>query len=252
MDMDGAVIVTGGARRIGSRLSERLAQDGFTVIIHYNSSSEEAENLAKDIRRRGGNAEILQSDLSNLSEVQNLIDRAESSFGTNVTGLVNNASMYTHDDMETIDYQSFSSHMLVNSYAPLILSRELHKRAKGWVVNILDFKIESPNPDFLSYTISKFTLASITNILARELAPKLRINAVAPGHTLTSDYLDEDKLESANSTAPLGFGPSPDDVADAVLYLAKAKSVTGQTIFVDGGERFRQQTRDPAFSGGQR
>ena len=138
--MGGAVIVTGGARRIGSRLSERLAQDGYTVIIHYNSSSEEAENLAKDIRRRGGNAEILQSDLSNLSEVQNLIDRAESSFGINVTGLVNNASMYTYDDVETIDYQSFSSHMLVNSYAPLILSRELHKRAKGWVVNILDFK----------------------------------------------------------------------------------------------------------------
>ena len=250
--MDGAVIVTGGARRIGSSLSKRLAQDGFTVIIHYNSSSEEAENLARDIRRRGGNAEILQSDLSNLSEVHNLIDRAESSFGTNVAGLVNNASMYAHDDVETIDYQSFSSHMLVNSYAPLILSRELHKREKGWVVNILDFKIESPNPDFLSYTISKFALASITNMLARELAPKLRINAVAPGHTLTSDYLDQDKLESVNSTAPLGFGPSPDDVADAVLYLAKAKSVTGQTIFVDSGERFRQQKRDPAFSGDQR
>ena len=249
--MEEAVIVTGGARRIGRRLSERLAQDGFFVIIHYNSSSEAAENLATGIRRRGGRAETLQSDLSNLSDIYKLVKMAESSFEIKITGLVNNASMYAYDDVETIDHESFSSHMLVNSYAPLILSRELHKTGGGWVVNILDFKIKSPNSDFLSYTLSKFSLASITDILARELAPRLRVNAVAPGHTLTSDYLDEDKLESVNSTAPLGFGPSPEDVADAVLYLAKAKSVTGQTIYVDGGERFRQQMRDPAFSGDQ-
>ena len=247
--MDGAVIVTGGSRRIGKKISQLLSSAGFPVIIHYNSSSSEAEELASELRSRGGMAETLMCDLSSTSDLEDMIGRADAIFNVGIAGLVNNASMYSYDDVDSIDHRSFSSHMSVNAYAPLTLSTQMHKRGRGWVVNILDFKVESPNSDFLSYTISKFALASVTDILARELAPVLRVNAVAPGHTLTSDYLDEGKLESTNSSTPLGVGPSPDDIADAVLYLAKAKSVTGQTIFVDGGERFRQQPRDPAFSG---
>ena len=247
--MDGAVIVTGGSRRIGKKISQLLSSAGFPVIIHYNSSSSEAEELASELRSRGGMAETLMCDLSSTSDLEDMIERADAIFNVGIAGLVNNASMYSYDDVDSIDHRSFSSHMSVNAYAPLTLSTQMHKRGRGWVVNILDFKVESPNSDFLSYTISKFALASVTDILARELAPVLRVNAVAPGHTLTSDYLDEGKLESTNSSTPLGLGPAPDDIADAVLYLAKAKSVTGQTIFVDGGERFRQQPRDPAFSG---
>ena len=247
--MDGAVIVTGGSRRIGKKISQSLSSAGFPVIIHYNSSSSEAEELASELRSRGGMAETLMCDLSSTSDLEDMIERADAIFNVGIAGLVNNASMYSYDDVDSIDHRSFSSHMSVNAYAPLTLSTQMHKKGRGWVVNILDFKVESPNSDFLSYTISKFALASVTDILARELAPVLRVNAVAPGHTLTSDYLDEGKLESTNSSTPLGVGPSPDDIADAVLYLAKAKSVTGQTIFVDGGERFRQQPRDPAFSG---
>ena len=247
--MDGAVIVTGGSRRIGKKISQLLSSAGFPVIIHYNSSSSEAEVLASELRSRGGMAETLMCDLSSTSDLEDMIERADAIFNVGIAGLVNNASMYSYDDVDSIDHRSFSSHMSVNAYAPLTLSTQMHKRGRGWVVNILDFKVESPNSDFLSYTISKFALASVTDILARELAPVLRVNAVAPGHTLTSDYLDEGKLESTNSSTPLGVGPAPDDIADAVLYLAKAKSVTGQTIFVDGGERFRQQPRDPAFSG---
>ena len=247
--MDGAVIVTGGSRRIVRKISQLLSSAGFPVIIHYNSSSSEAEELASELRSRGGMAETLMCDLSSTSDLEDMIERADAIFNVGIAGLVNNASMYSYDDVDSIDHRSFSSHMSVNAYAPLTLSTQMHKRGRGWVVNILDFKVESPNSDFLSYTISKFALASVTDILARELAPVLRVNAVAPGHTLTSDYLDEGKLESTNSSTPLGVGPAPDDIADAVLYLAKAKSVTGQTIFVDGGERFRQQPRDPAFSG---
>ena len=247
--MDGAVIVTGGSRRIGKKISQLLSSAGFPVIIHYNSSSSEAEELASELRSRGGMAETLMCDLSSTSDLEDMIERADAIFNVGIAGLVNNASMYSYDDVDSIDHRSFSSHMSVNAYAPLTLSTQMHKRGRGWVVNILDFKVESPNSDFLSYTISKFALASVTDILARELAPVLRVNAVAPGHTLTSDYLDEGKLESTSSSTPLGVGPAPDDIADAVLYLAKAKSVTGQTIFVDGGERFRQQPRDPAFSG---
>ena len=114
-------------------------------------------------------------------------------------------------------------------------------------MNILDYKIASPNADFLSYTISKFALEGATKTLARDLAPRVRINAVAPGHTLGSDYLNDGELAEAQISAPLGIGPTPGNIADAVSYLASAKAVAGQTIYVDGGERFRQRDRDPAF-----
>ena len=202
--MDGAVIVTGGSRRIGRKISQSLSSAGFPIIIHYNSSSSEAEELASELRSRGGMAETLMCDLSSTSDLEDMIERADAIFNVGIVGLVNNASMYSYDDVDSIDHRSFSSHMSVNAYAPLTLSTQMHKRGRGWVVNILDFKVESPNSDFLSYTISKFALASVTDILARELAPVLRVNAVAPGHTLTSDYLDEGKLESTNSSTPLG------------------------------------------------
>ena len=137
--------------------------------------------------------------------------------------------------------------MQVNVFAPLILTNSLSRGTGGWIVNILDYKIASPNADFLSYTISKFALDGATTTLAKDLAPGVRINAVAPGHTLGSDHLDDDGLADAQISAPLGMGPTPSDIADAVVYLASAKTVTGQTIYVDGGERFRQRNRDPAF-----
>jgi NAD(P)-dependent dehydrogenase (short-subunit alcohol dehydrogenase family) len=141
----------------------------------------------------------------------------------------------------------WADHMRVNVYAPLILTNSLSNNGGGWIVNILDYKIASPNADFLSYTISKFALEGATKTLARDLAPKVRINAVAPGHTLGSDYLNDGELAEAQISAPLGIGPTPGNIADAVSYLASAKAVAGQTIYVDGGERFRQRDRDPAF-----
>ena len=153
--MDGAVIVTGGSRRIGKKISQLLSSAGFPVIIHYNSSSSEAEELASELRSRGGMAETLMCDLSCTSDLEDMIERADAIFNVGIAGLVNNASMYSYDDVDSIDHRSFSSHMSVNAYAPLTLSTQMHKRGRGWVVNILDFKVESPNSDFLSYTISK-------------------------------------------------------------------------------------------------
>lgn len=245
--MQGAVLVTGGAKRIGRAISVRLADAGFQVVVHYRYSSEEAIETVRLIKEKGGSAACVEADLGNISDVENLLESASKAIGTPITGIINNASFYLHDRLDNMNPKVWAEHMQVNVFAPLILTNSLSSNTGGWIVNILDYKIASPNADFLSYTISKFALDGATTTLARDLAPGVRINAVAPGHTLGSDHLDDDGLAEAQISAPLGIGPTPSDIADAVVYLASAKTVTGQTIYVDGGERFRQRNRDPAF-----
>tara|TARA_B100001113_G_scaffold187338_1_gene153411 strand:+ start:510 stop:1256 length:747 start_codon:yes stop_codon:yes gene_type:complete len=245
--MKGAVLVTGGAKRIGRAIALKLAQQGCKVAVHYRSSREEAMETVRMIEMQGGSAVCIGADLGNISDVENLLESASEAIGSPILGIVNNASMYIHDRLETMNPEVWANHMSVNVYAPLILTNSLSNSGGGWIVNILDYKIDSPNADFLSYTISKFALDGATKTLARDLAPGVRINAVAPGHTLGSDHLDDDELLEAQTSAPLGIGPTPSDVAEAVSYLASAKTVTGQTIYVDGGERFRKRDRDPAF-----
>jgi len=245
--MQGAVLVTGAAKRIGRAIALRLAQEGYQVAVHYRSSSEEAMETVRMIEKQGGSAVCVRADLGNTSELENLFESASKAIGCPIAGIVNNASLYIHDRLDTMNPEVWADHMRINVYAPLALTNSLSNNGGGWVVNILDYKIASPNADFLSYTISKFALEGATKTLARDLAPGVRINAVAPGHTLSSDHLNDDELVEAQTSAPLGIGPTPGDIADAVSYLASAKAVAGQTIYVDGGERFRQRDRDPAF-----
>ena len=245
--MQGAVLVTGGAKRIGRAISLRLADEGFPVVVHYRSSSEEAMETMRMIEKQGGSAACVRADLGKIPDLKNLLDSASKAIGSPITGIINNASLYLHDRLDTMDPKVWTDHMQVNVFAPLVLTNSLSNNGGGWIVNILDYKIASPNSDFLSYTISKFALEGATMTLAKDLAPGVRINAVAPGHTLGSDHLDDEGLSKAQISAPLGIGPTPVDIADAVAYLASAKAVTGQTIYVDGGERLRQRDRDPAF-----
>ena len=127
------------------------------------------------------------------------------------------------------------------------MNDSLGENRRGSVVNILDQKLYNPNPDYLSYTASKYTMLGLTDTLARSLAPKIRVNAVSPGHTLASNSQTNEGFQRAQSTSPLGYGPGPEDIADAVCYLMGANSVTGQVIYVDSGERFLSRTRDVVF-----
>ena len=148
--------------------------------------------------------------------------------------------------------------MDVNARAPMLLTRALLKQlpnsnakasesATASVVNILDQKIAAPSPDHLSYTASRYAMLGLTDALARGLAPSIRVNAVAPGHTLPSDDQTEEGFTRAQSESPLGYGPTPEDIADAVSYLMRARAVTGQILFVDSGERFLSRARDVLF-----
>jgi NAD(P)-dependent dehydrogenase (short-subunit alcohol dehydrogenase family) len=246
--MRGTVLVTGGAKRIGREICLRLSEEGFSIAIHYRTSEQEANQLVGDIESNGGKAKSLQCDLNDSDSVRGLIHKANESLGT-VVGVVNNASFFSFDRIESLSEELWTEHMRVNAFAPLVLIAELSKsdHEASWVVNVLDFKIESPNADYLSYTGSRFAMYGLTSALAIDLAPRIRVNSVAPGHVLTSDVLDADSLKVVQSQSPLGFGPSANDVSEAVFFLANSPSITGQTIFVDSGERFRQMGKDPAF-----
>ena len=244
------MVVTGGAARIGRQISLALAQSGFSVAVHYFSSENEAKEVVSEIQSHGGSATHVRCDLSDPKSVSEIITKAEDSLGP-VVGLVNNASKFSHDDISNISTESWSGHLEVNALSPIMLIGELVRRLpdgeRACVVNILDQNVVQPNADHLSYTASRYAMLGVTDALARGLAPAIRVNAVAPGHTLPSPEQTEAGFARAQSEAPLGFGPTPGDIADAVVFLMRSRSITGQTIFVDSGERFLARERDVYF-----
>tara|TARA_S200000501_G_scaffold316119_1_gene308795 strand:+ start:53 stop:814 length:762 start_codon:yes stop_codon:yes gene_type:complete len=249
--MDAAVIlVTGGAVRIGREICMRLSDCGYTIAIHYNSSENEASNLADIINSKGGRAACFSGNLLDQSMPAKLFEEIKQELGP-VSGVVNNASLFNFDDISNVSLESWNRHMHVNALSPTLLiselSRNLPSGMVGSVVNILDQKISQPNPDYLSYTASRFAMAGLTETLARGLAPSIRVNAVAPGHTLPSPEQTMEGFEKAQSQSPLQSGPSATDIAEAVVYLMSAKSVTGQIIYADSGERFLSRSRDVVF-----
>jgi len=246
----GAVLVTGGSKRIGKAISINLAKSGFSVAIQYRQSKSEAVNVAEEIETFGVSACVVYCDFTDSYSTNSLIERASEKIGE-IQGLVNNASVFEYDDISNFKENKWDLHMTVNGKSQLILINslmdQLSENNKGSIVNILDQKIASPNPDYLSYTASRFAMLGMTNALALSLAPKARINSVAPGHTLPSPDQSDSGLIKAQQQSPLGRGPSPEEIAESVTFLMNAKSITGQTIFVDCGERLLSRNRDIVF-----
>ncbi|DAC36490.1 MAG TPA: SDR family oxidoreductase [Candidatus Thalassarchaeaceae archaeon] len=243
-------LVTGGSKRIGRAICLHLAEMGYSVAVHHNSASDEADALVNLIQSKGGRACSIQADLSDANHASSLISRVGDELGP-VSCVVNNASIFQFDDIESFSQESWNHHMDVNARAPMLLIQglinQLPEGKQATVVNILDQKIAQPNPDYLSYSVSKYALAGLTETLARGLSPRVRVNAVAPGHTLPSSEQTQEGFDRAQIESPLGYGPKPEDIADAVVYLIGARAVTGQILFVDAGERFLARSRDVIF-----
>src|SRR6516225_1185211 len=241
-----AVLITGAGRRIGAAIALTLARAGYAVALHANHSREDAERLASAIAGAGGRASVVLGDLADHEVVRGIIPAA-AAFGQ-LTLLVNNAGEFEPDDIETLSHARFQRAIAVNLAAPLFLSQAFVAQASAQldasIVNILDQRVLKPNPRFFSYTLSKSALHTATTTLAQALAPKIRVNAVAPGPTLPSPRQDAEAFARQAQLVPLGRGPSPEDIAAAVLYLAQAGSVTGVTIAVDGGQHIVWQTPD--------
>ncbi|AYJ86044.1 SDR family oxidoreductase [Sphingomonas paeninsulae] len=233
-------LVTGGKRRVGAAIAKRLAADGWTLALH---SHHEIADEAVYPGAHGFVADLADPDAADL-----LIDAVSSHFGTPPTLLVNNASRFEWDDVASMTPASLAGHHAVNAAAPVLLALALSRtHATGSVINILDQRIQNPNGDQLAYTLSKTALAGATRTLAAALAPRWRINAVAPGLTLpTADY-DDAKMARLTDAMPLKRLSQPDEIAAAVAYLSGALSVTGQTIFVDGGASLKSFDRDFVF-----
>jgi len=242
------VIVTGGARRIGAVIVRQLAAAGYRVVIHHRQSTGDADALIAEL---GAGAFAIDQDLAEEGAAHALIAAVRAAFGVPVSGLVNNASLFGYDRPPIADGDAIERHMRVNLTAPVLLASAMAAQddlVAGAVVNILDQKLANLNPDFFSYTCSKLALAGATQMLAQALGPRIAVNAVAPGLTLPS--LDQTEAEFA-SVASLNLLERPigaDMVADAVAFLLAARGITGQTLFVDNGQRFLRRERDVMFS----
>jgi len=245
-----AALVTGGARRIGRAISLALHQAGYAVAIQTNHSVKEADELRAEIARAGGRAAVVRTDLSDHAVLALLIGEAARAVGP-LSLLVNNAATFEPDAVGSLDAARFDRQFAVNLRAPVFLSEAFAAQAQNLpdetdpsIVNILDQRVFKLTPQFVSYTLAKSALHSATRMLAQALAPKVRVNAVAPGPTMASARQEASDFERQAAAVPLGHGPSAEEVAAAVVYLASARSITGATLIVDGGQHLAWQTPD--------
>jgi NAD(P)-dependent dehydrogenase (short-subunit alcohol dehydrogenase family) len=246
-----AALVTGAARRIGRVIALGLAEAGYAVAIHARASVAEANALAGEITRAGGRAVALRADLADHAEVTRLVPAATAALGP-LTLLVNCAATFEPDAIGTLDADRFDRQFAVNLRAPLFLSEAFAAQAAAnagaSIVNILDQRVFKLTPHFVSYTLAKSALHAATRMLAQALAPHVRVNAVAPGPTMQSTRQQQDDFARQAASVPLGHGPDAREIAAAVLYLATARSVTGVTLAVDGGQHVAWQTADVAVT----
>lgn len=244
-------LVTGAARRIGRSIALALAARGWDVAVHFRQSEDDAAATVRDIEALGRRAAPVKCDLSDETETRELLARAARALDAPVSCVVNNASLFEHDDATSFSVAALDAHMHANLAAPLILAQALHAATpegrQAVVVNILDQKLFNLNPDFLSYTLSKAALHTATIMLAQALAPKLRVVGVAPGITLVSGDQTPEGFAKAHTVTPLGRSSTPEDVAATVCFAAESPAITGTTLIVDGGQHLIPLPRDVMF-----
>lgn len=240
-----AALVTGGARRLGGAIVSALADAGFNVAIHCHNSRAEAETLAGQIQSCGVRATVLTADLGDETAVQNLLPAAAAALGP-IGVLINNASTFERDEWDDATRASWDQHMEPNLRAPFVLmqamARALPEAASGVVINLIDQRVWSLTPHFVSYTVSKAALWALTQQMALALAPRIRVNAIGPGPALPSPRQTEAQFARQSASVPLRQGTSPAEVANAVIAILAMPSMTGQMIALDGGQHLQWQS----------
>lgn len=245
--MSKLAFVTGSGKRLGAAIALTLAEAGYDLLIHYASSADEADATARKVREAGREAWLMQADFSDPEAAVAALDDALSGIGRPIDVMVSSASLFQKDTIETVTHESMQRHLTVNLVTPvLFLSHLLKGRIAegGLFIQLLDFKLYAPNADFLSYTLSKFAGQGLVQSLARTLAPRLRVCSVSPGYTLPSPNQTEERFESLRHQTPLGFGPDPAHVCQAVMLLVNNPALTGIDIPVDAGLRFHHYPGD--------
>lgn len=237
-------IVTGGAKRIGGALCRALAEDGWHLVIHCNHSVAEAEALAGEL----GNSVTVSADLASPDAAERIMNAADRL--PPVRLLINNASRFAYDSADNFDIDTWDMHAAVNLRAPALLSQALARNALdgGLIVNLLDAKLAQPNPDFFTYTLSKMGLAGLTELTARAYAArKIRVCAIAPSVTLVSGPQSRENFDKVHKMNALERGVRVEEIVAALRFIVATPTLTGQTIALDGGQRFLGLGRDVQF-----
>ncbi|KKW67491.1 short-chain dehydrogenase [Lampropedia cohaerens] len=248
------VLVTGAGLRLGRAIAQHLAGNGWNVAVHYRYSRQAADETARACMAAGVAAHAFAADFDDEAQTRALVPTVLAHFGQ-LDAVVNSASLFRYDDAASFSYASAEAHLRANVAAPLLLAQALHAHLRerqalcdapcqGAVVNLLDQKLWNQNPDFLSYTLSKAALEAAGTALAMALAPLVRVVGVAPGLTLTSEYLDAETFERLHRLSPLQRSSTPEDVAAAVHFALTNRAMTGTTLLVDGGQHLLRLPRD--------
>lgn len=234
-----AALVTGSARRIGRAIALDLAAHGWAIAVHYRRSEREAEEVVAEVTRAGGQAFAIQADLEREDHAQSLVPEVARRLG-GLTCLINNASVFERDEALDATRNGWDRHIEANLRAPFVLTqafaRQLPDDASGSVINILDSRVWNLTPHFVSYTVSKVGLWTLTQTLALALAPRIRVNAIGPGPTIANERQSEDHFRQHWESVPLQRYTRPDEICQAVRFILSSPALTGQMIALDGGE----------------
>jgi NAD(P)-dependent dehydrogenase (short-subunit alcohol dehydrogenase family) len=243
----GTAIVTGAGQRIGRAIALSLSQHGYAVAIHCYRSTAQAAELAAAIVAEGRQALVVRADLTDLPALPRLLATARETLGP-LSLLVNNASLFKKDQAASLDPAGFDQHFAINLRAPVFLStaffRQLQPDEQAAIINIIDQRVLKLTPQFFSYTLAKSALWTATQTMAQAFAPNVRVNAIGPGPTLPNERQTAADFHRQSRVIPLARAVSPEDIAEAVRFLATARSVTGQFVAVDGGQHLTWQTAD--------
>lgn len=239
-------LVTGSAKRIGREIALALAREGVNIIVHYHRSLKEAANTSEEIQRTGVLAWMIRADLGNPDDYNGLIRRGAETAGGPIDFLVNSASIFPENDLESVDYRSYSECLQVNAWAPFVLSRDFHRIfGRGKIINIVDSRVSGFDFTHVSYLWSKHVLLAMTRDMALEFAPHVSVNGVNPGLILPPPGKEMSYLEKMDKTVPMKKHGEPRDISEAVLFLLKSDFITGEVIDVDGGRHLWEYTSGP-------
>ena len=240
------VIITGGATRIGAAIAKSLVSFDTKIVIHFNRSKSSALKLKKELENLGAETYLLRADLNSFKQTNNLIKNAYSKM-RGLDCLINNASVFENDNLENFSEKSFTKHVNINLKAPAILTQNFHKVVgdkEGCIINIIDQRVEKLTPFFFSYTLSKSSLAVLTKTSAMKLAPNIRVNGISPGPTLKNKRQSERHFKKQWKSIILRKKVDLENICNGVKFLIESKSITGEIINIDGGQRLAWQTPD--------
>lgn len=239
-------LVTGAADRIGAAIARRLATAGWHVVVHYRSSAAKADETVAAIVEAGGTATAVAADLADRRQRAGLIAAAAMAFGP-LTLLVNNASSFARDSVADLEETLWDAHFAVHAEAPAFLARDfaaqLPAGADGNIVNIIDERVLDLSPAYFSYTLSKSVLWTMTQTLAQTLAPRIRVNAIAPGVAAPPPHVTQESHDRRLAKLPLRRAAGPEGIAEGVMAILALDSMTGQMLALDGGEHLEWPTR---------